>query len=77
MMAEAVDHHGNYEKAFGLGALVTGVAIAVAPLVLGIVSDHSGIVNAFSVMAIAALLAVVPGIMYAFSKAPKELQEES
>jgi len=77
MMAEAVEHHGNYEKTFGLGALITGVAIAVAPIVLGIVSDHSGIVTAFTIMAATALLAVVPGVVYALIRTPKTPQEES
>ena len=64
MVTEAVEHHGNYEKAFGLGAIVTSSAITLAPITLGYVSDHLGIIKAFDVMAVVALVAVGPSLWY-------------
>ncbi len=65
MVTESVEHHGNFEKAFGLGALVTSCAVTAAPLLLGVVSDRAGIVTAFNVMAGVALIAVVPAVAFA------------
>jgi len=64
MVSESVEHHGNYEKAFGIESFVSGVGIALAPLVLGFVSDQLGIMNAFYVMAGSALLAAIPAIFF-------------
>jgi MFS family permease len=73
MISDSVEHHGNFEKAFGLTALITGVAVTVAPLLLGFISDHLSIFSAFNVMAGFALLAIVPAIGYHLSK-PKGAQ---
>jgi MFS transporter, FSR family, fosmidomycin resistance protein len=70
MVSEAVEHHGNFEKAFGVGAIVSGSAVTAAPLILGLVSDHFGIISAFNTMAVIALLAVVPAIAYMLIKPP-------
>lgn len=64
MVSEAVEHHGNYEKAFGIGAFVTGIAVTIAPIILGAVSDGLGIVLAFNFMAIAALLSIAPALWF-------------
>jgi MFS family permease len=64
MVTESVEHHGNFEKAFGLGALVTSSAITAAPIILGFTSDRLGIVPAFNIMAIVALVAVIPAVWY-------------
>lgn len=71
MVSEAVEHHGNFEKAFGIGSIVTGVAITIAPLLLGAISDQAGIVAAFNVMALAALVAAIPAVGYAFARTSK------
>jgi len=64
MISDSVEHHGNFEKAFGLAGITTGVAVTIAPIVLGAVSDELGITAAFNVMAVAALLAVIPAIAF-------------
>jgi MFS transporter, FSR family, fosmidomycin resistance protein len=67
MVSEAAEHHGDFEKAFGANMMIARIATTIAPVVLGIVSDHWGIVSAFYVMAAAALIAIVPA--FAFKKA--------
>lgn len=62
MISDSVEHHGNFEKAFGLAGITNGIAITVAPILLGAVSDEFGIVPAFNVMAITALLAAIPAV---------------
>lgn len=62
MVSESVEHHGNFEKAFGIESLVSTAGIALAPIVLGVVSDQFGIQTAFYVMAGSALLAAIPAI---------------
>jgi len=64
MITESVEHHGNFEKAFGLGAFVSSSAITAAPIILGYTSDKLGIVAAFNVMAAVALMAVIPAVWY-------------
>lgn len=68
MVSESVEHHGNFEKAFGLGGLVSGVAVTTAPLLLGFTSDKLGIVSAFNIMALIALVAVIPALLFVFVK---------
>lgn len=68
MISESVEHHGNFEKAFGMSALTAGISITLAPLTLGVVSDHAGIVTAFNVMAGVALCATVPAVGYALAR---------
>src|SRR3989344_701726 len=62
MVSESVEHHGNYEKAFGLNSFVNGIAATLAPITLGFFSKNFGIVTAFNISAIFALLAIVPAI---------------
>lgn len=69
MITESVEHHGNFEKAFGLSSVVSASATAAAPIVLGYASDASGIVTAFNIMAVVALVAVIPAVGY-FVAAP-------
>jgi MFS transporter, FSR family, fosmidomycin resistance protein len=64
MVTESVEHHGNFEKAFGLGAVVSSSAITAAPIILGYASDKLGIVAAFNIMAVVALIAVIPAVWY-------------
>ena len=71
MMSQSVEHHGHFEKTFGLSGMVNGAAIAIAPILLGAISDHAGIVIAFNVMGAAALAAVIPALGYYFAKPPK------
>ncbi len=62
MQSEAVQVHGQYEKAYGLSALLVSSTTVIAPFVLGWISDVSGIVASFYVVALFALLAIIPAI---------------
>src|ERR1035441_8314644 len=42
MVSESVEHHGNFEKAFGVVAFGTSTAVTIAPLLLGYISDRLG-----------------------------------
>lgn len=64
MVAESVEHHGQYEKAYGIAGLTGAVGDVIGPLIIGILSDRFGIAPAFYAMAVAALLAVVPTVFY-------------
>lgn len=64
MVAESVDADSSYEKTFGINFVIVGIAQTIAPITLGFFSDRIGIVNAFNISALAALLAVIPA--YAF-----------
>lgn len=66
MVSESVEHHGNYEKAFGLNSIASGISTALAPIILGFFSDKLGIVAAFNISAVVALLAIFPA--FAFSR---------
>ncbi|HSW91412.1 MAG TPA: MFS transporter [Candidatus Saccharimonadales bacterium] len=66
MVTESVEHHGNFEKAFGIEGFVSSLGIALAPVALGFVSDKFGIISAFYVMAGSALLASVPAVAFFF-----------
>ncbi len=68
MVSEAADHHGNYEKAYGVNSLSSNSAIAAAPLLLGFISEKFGIVSAFNVMALVALLAIIPAVAFHTNK---------
>lgn len=64
MVAESVEYHGQYEKAYGIAELAGNAGDVVAPLIIGILSDRFGIAPAFYAMAVAALLAIVPTIFF-------------
>jgi predicted MFS family arabinose efflux permease len=68
MVSESVEHHGNYEKAFGLKMLVSGAGSALAPLALGFLSNKYGVVSAFNMSAVFALVAIIPAIGFKFNK---------
>ncbi len=60
MVSESAESHGNFEKAFGLNAFISGFAITLTPLALGFVSEKWGVAWAFNAMASAAVLALIP-----------------
>ncbi|MBL8122325.1 MFS transporter [Candidatus Saccharibacteria bacterium] len=64
MISEASERHGAFEKSFGVSAVVEGSGDLVAPIVLGVVGQHYGIVSAFWVMAGVALLATIPAAIF-------------
>ena len=71
MVSESVEHHGRYEKAFGLNAFNVAIAVTISPLILGFIADRYGIVMAFNFCAVLALLAIFPTLV--FKQLSKEL----
>jgi MFS transporter, FSR family, fosmidomycin resistance protein len=71
MITEAVDHHENYEKAFSVASFFATIGLAIAPILLGVISDRLGITMAFNAMACFALLATLPALAFQFSKSQK------
>ncbi len=68
MIVESVEHHGNFQKAFGVNSLFSAVFAAVSPVLLGFISDTYTIVTAFIVMAVMTLFAIVPAILFQLAK---------
>ena len=68
MVAETNEHHGSYEKVFGISSFVASIASALAPIILGYVADLYGIVNSFNLSAVFALLAVIATYIYSQEK---------
>lgn len=66
MVTENNEHHGSYEKVFGISSFIASVSSALAPIILGYVADLYGIVNSFNLTAIFALFAVF--FTYIYSK---------
>jgi len=64
MVSESVEHHENFEKAFGINSVIAGGASALAPIILGFVSNSYGIVYAFNLSAVFALIATAPALLY-------------
>jgi len=64
MVSEASEHHGNFEKAFGVNEFITSIGTTIAPLILGLLSDKFGIVSAFYAMGIAAIIAAIPAYFF-------------
>lgn len=78
MVTESTEHHGNYDKAFGVEGLVSSVALTLAPITLGLVSDQLNLVQAFNVMAIVAAAAIIPaGLFFMLSKRPASRSQPS
>lgn len=71
MVSDSIEHHGNYEKSFGISLFVISITTTLAPILLGYISDVSGVVAAFQAAALFALLAIVPAIGYSFIKPNK------
>ena len=63
MISNSVDHHKGLEKAFGLNAILVGIASTTAPFVLGSLSDTFGITTAFHFAAGFALVATIPALV--------------
>ncbi|MBI5122235.1 MFS transporter [Candidatus Roizmanbacteria bacterium] len=64
MITESNEHHGSYEKAFGISSFIASISSALAPIILGYVADLYGIVNSFNLTAVFAFLAVVSAYLY-------------
>lgn len=68
MITETNEHHGSYEKAFGISSFVASISSALAPIILGYVADLYGIINSFNLTAIFALFAVISAYFYSQQK---------
>ncbi|VVA44510.1 conserved membrane hypothetical protein [Candidatus Roizmanbacteria bacterium] len=68
MIFESTQHHKQYEKVFGIASFVANIATSLAPIILGFIADKYGIVNAFNIAAIFALLAIIPAFIYSKEK---------
>lgn len=64
MVSEASEHHGNFEKAFGVNEFITNIGTTLAPVILGLLSDKYGIIAAFYAMGIAAAIAALPAYLF-------------
>ena len=68
MLSESIEHHGNFEKAFGINEVIASTAKTLAPITLGFVSNTFGIVAAFNLAAVIALCAIIPALGFYFVK---------
>jgi MFS family permease len=71
MVSESVEHHGDFEKAFGVNNAITAIAATAAPILMGFVADTYGIINAFVLMAFSVIIAIIPALLFNFTKQQK------
>ncbi|MBI5122290.1 MFS transporter [Candidatus Roizmanbacteria bacterium] len=64
MISEASEHHGNFEKAFGINTMAANIGTTIAPVLFGFISDQLSIVAAFYTMAFIAILAIIPAFFF-------------
>lgn len=64
MVTETNEHHGLYEKVFGISSFVASISSALAPIILGYVADLYGIINSFNLSALFALFAIISAYIY-------------
>lgn len=64
MIAFTVDEHGNYEKAFGISTMTESLGKIISPLCIGIIGDLFGLGSAFYLMALVALISIIPALFY-------------
>ncbi len=64
MVAETNEHHGIYEKVFGISSFFASIACTLAPIILGYVADLYGIINSFNLSAVFAFFAVIFAYIY-------------
>lgn len=63
MVSDAVEHHGNFEKSISVYSMIANTAVALSPLLLGIVSDKLNVRSAFIVSACFAVSAIFPALL--------------
>lgn len=64
MATESVEQDGTFEHAYAFNLTFIAIANGLTPIFLGFISDHYGIVAAFNICALFALLATVPALLY-------------
>lgn len=62
MVSDTLEKHGNFEKGFALNNLTLSAANTLAPIALGILADKLGIISAFNISALFAVLAIIPAL---------------
>lgn len=67
LVSKVVERHENYEKAFGLNALIVSFGGAISPIVFGYLSNRYSINIAFYAAALCSLVAIVPFLMFRIS----------
>lgn len=68
MVTETNEHHGLFEKVFGVSSFFTSISCALAPIILGYVADLYGITNSFNLSALFALSAIIFTYIYGQEK---------
>ena len=64
MASESVEKDGGYEHAYSFNFIFVSLATMLTPPLLGLVADHINITFSFYVCAIAALLAILPALLF-------------
>lgn len=64
MVTDTVEHHGNFEKSMSFYSFASNIVAALATMLLGFISDHFGITNAFIINASFAAAAIIPAIFF-------------
>lgn len=73
MVSESVEHHGDFEKAFGVNNAITAIAATATPILMGFVADKYGIIAAFICMAVSVVFAIIPALLFKFTKQQKHV----
>lgn len=64
MASDSVEKNGEFENAYSFNFIFVSLATMLTPPLLGLVADHSSIVNSFYVCAVAALIATIPALLF-------------
>lgn len=68
MVTESVEHHKNFEKSIAFYSMIGNVAAMAGSILLGFLSDHFGVTNAFTLTAGLSLLAILPALGFGMFK---------
>ncbi len=68
MVTEAAEHHRNFEKSFGINIIFAGVGGALAPVLLGYISNTYSLSIAFYTIAVMILVAIIPAAAFHYAK---------
>lgn len=64
MISESAEHHGDFEKTFAINEMLGSTAQTIAPVFLGFISDRFGIIFAFNIMTLFAIIAIIPAFAF-------------
>src|SRR3989344_4636472 len=64
MVSQSLESYGYPKKAFGLNFAFISLAAAIAPIALGFISDAFGILRAFNVASLFAIVAIIPALFF-------------